>query len=171
MKRIYYEPDEIWGLVLTSPNATTLVAENGFGVQVFVLSYPDETTMLVVTDSMAPIEQDIIDPTQAKELAEDLYDTYLDDFDGFDVPEKENHGKKISEREEELNLALEDFICAVTEDVFFYDDDSERTEKIKDRILEVLYKEFDINPYRPMMLVDEIGKELYEEYPYELLYE
>lgn len=73
--------------------------------------------------------------------------------------------EKIAEREEELNDLITDFVYNITNG----DEglDPEGTERFKDMVCELLYREFGISVRRPMVLQDEDGNESISEYPYD----
>lgn len=97
---------------------------------------------------------------------------YAFDEDGgitdFDEQDQED---TICQREDDLFFALYDFLNVVlqsdedsfdTEEVF----DQESLEAILDNFLEYLASEFEIPIYRPMIVEDETGGDVYTEYPY-----
>lgn len=76
-----------------------------------------------------------------------------------------NVEQKIEEREAEIADIVSDFVYNITNgDAGMSDED---TEKFKDMICEILYREFDISVYRPMILEDEDGNKSLSNYPYE----
>lgn len=89
----------------------------------------------------------------------------ITDFDGLDQEDI------ICQREDDLLFALYDFLNVVlqsddgdtdTAEIF----DQESLEGILDSILESLSTDFGLPIYRPMMVEDEAGGEVYTEYPY-----
>lgn len=165
METIYYEPNEVWNALQQVQETQILtIAESKYGD---LGAYMDEGKMyfIVTTNYCQPIEEEITDEDQCELVCKELISDYISEYDYDDDAECE-----IAEREEEIDAAISDFIISVTGKLFFPEDNEEMTEKIKNHFLEYLYTECKLDPYRPMILVDEeTGSEIYTEYPYKYL--
>ena len=169
-EKIYYKPDEVWELLNTCYDQETLIAENEFtGVSIYAVSFDMYPMITVFFDDDVPIEEPILSEDQCEEEVEELYAFYLGDIYG-DVEEEASEESEIRAREHELDNLVYDFVTEVTGKILI-DEDDEIVEEIKERFLEIMYTEFDLDPYRPMILEESAtGKEKFEEYPYKYLF-
>ncbi len=169
MKEIIIPPEELWPYYTENKRGLTSVPE--------IVAFNEEQEVEIAIASSGNVNDislyiyvlingEIIDEVEADnadecaDIACHLYDYYLSDSDCMDETDQ------ISEREEELDTAVSDFLSVVAEekeltvksDVF---------DDFKEFALEYLYRKHNIRIRRPMWLEDENGKEFFEEYPYE----
>ncbi len=93
--------------------------------------------------------------------------------DGMQSLSRQDVEDEIYEREDELFMALQDFLAVVLQEkedgltvADFYGDDM--VEEVLDHFLAYLAKEMCLEIYRPMFKLDEeTGSEIYTQYPYE----
>lgn len=167
---IFYEPNEIWKRIQQNPakDEIFVVAENAV-TQIGVIKEDGYVGFIVTTDYKEPFETEIEGEEDCESTAESLIQTYIHD-------EMTERLYDIEDRESDLNVLFEDLLCNITKKIFFAEGggkaQDEMVSKIKEKFLEDIYKEYGLNPYRPMFLVnEETGEEIYTEYPYEYLIE
>ena len=103
---------------------------------------------------------------ECEELALMIYMNYIDDYYVqilHENTEEVENDIGIRNNEEELDLAVEEFLSVVCPQ-FGYNEDE--LEDIKDHFLEYLARKYDCEIHRPMYLEDENGEDFYTEYPY-----
>ena len=109
----------------------------------------------------------IVDEIYEEYLSHNLIDKTLD-FE--DVPKEISFVEKelaIDDREHELDEAvfsLLEVVCPEATDIV--PNPEELYSGLKDKICEYLYKEWELSVYRPMIVEDEDGKDIFLEYPY-----
>lgn len=154
------------------------IAENeAIGVVIYLSDTNGHPTITVLADDMQVAEVTTgIDGLS--ELVQTMYDTYLDENafiatmtegeDDGEYDEEELAEALINEREDELDVAVDDFLATVLQ-TNGYEYDSvidEIHDDVKEHFLEYLARKFKIELYRPMYLEDENGEDFFEEYPY-----
>ena len=100
-------------------------------------------------------------------------DLEFDDFYPSWTNEKEEESESsteddlINDREEEINVSLENFLETVCEKSIVFAFKPDEIDEIKDHFCEYLARKYKLEIWRPMYLEDENGKDFYTEYPYE----
>lgn len=154
------------------------IAENeAIGVVIYLSDTNGRPTITVLADDMQVAEA-TTGVDGLSELTQTMYDTYLDEqafisamTEGEtddEYNEEELAEALINEREDELDVAVDDFLATVLQ-TNGYEYDSiidELHDDVKEHFLEYLARKFKIELYRPMYLEDENGEDFFEEYPY-----
>jgi len=154
------------------------IAENeAIGVVIYLSDTNGRPTITVLADDMQVAEV-TTGVDGLSELTQTMYDTYLDEQsfisamtegeDDGEYDEEELAEALINEREDELDVAVDDFLATVLQ-TNGYEYDSiidELHDDVKEHFLEYLARKFKIELYRPMYLEDENGEDFFEEYPY-----
>lgn len=104
-----------------------------------------------------------------RDIPQPLWNGTYDDYP--EAEEELTHEEIIEEREEELDVAIEDFVITVTDDSVPLENYEEIIRDLKEHFLAYMYKKHGLEPFRPMILYDEDKTEHYEEFPYRLLFE
>lgn len=184
MQKIIVRAIDVWGYF--QKNKTSLekteytIAENEeFGVVISLSSENGNPCFVVTADDYQYAEERATSENECQTIVNKLYESYLTgNFLNDDIPDEEDSETEslldqkdmISEREEELDVAVIAFLEIVIEgDIseFLGEETDEVCEDVKDHILEYLYRKHGISPRRPMVLEDEETKEdFFEEYPY-----
>ncbi len=165
MKTLYMTPAEIceyWHEHLgdTSPHK---IAENSSRAAEVFISCGEELQFTVIKDGDVIAEYEALSETEVEDVLDDINEEIEDIVPDNLVATDE---EVITSREIELTGFLEDFIYAVTDGEEYGIEDAESA---LDKMCAFLYKEFGLSIYRPMILVDEDGKEERYDYPYEYL--
>lgn len=194
---IIVEASAVWGYFQSKKadlfGTMILIAENPeYGTGIYLSNdcgYPDITVM---ADNVVVEEEIPTNPTICFLTVTDFYNDYLtasaikllsnfeesirkeDDYEtsiANDKSEKltaEDEREMIEDREDALDLAVLDFITAVTDEPFYNTDPtySAIIEDVKDHFCEYLARKHDLPVRRPMYLSYPDGVE-FEEYPYE----
>ena len=167
MKNIYMKPEEIKDFWESHPDGAYMqhkVAEyEERDVEVYISIEDDVLRFTTIKGGNVCGEYSAYEP--------DDIDFIFEEIEGEDlspiIPEEfcMTAQEKIAEREEELNDLITDFVYNITNG----DEglDPEGTERFKDMVCELLYREFGISVRRPMVLQDEDGNESVSEYPYD----
>ena len=90
--------------------------------------------------------------------------------DASKLTDEEEIEDAITEREDELDQAVMDFLATVLGEGFYdldSDSNGEIVEDCKEHFLEYIARKFSISIYRPMYLEDEDGTDFYTDTPYE----
>lgn len=169
-EHIYYSPREVWGLFSPCYDDETIIAENdNTGTTIYAITNKNIPYIVATFVDSEPISTMVDSENDCEYIVEEMYSLYLGDI-YEDVEERSSEEIEIRERENELNTATWEYVFDVIS-MSTYDIDDDIISDIKERFLEILYTEFDIEPYRPMYLIDEsTGNELFKERPYSLLY-
>lgn len=169
---IYVEADDVIDVFFDrvyNTSESKVIAESKED-KIQVLMYDDNGwPHLLVTEDSQPVDSVGIDDVEdAEKVINRIYREYIEG----NTPDEDFEGVRreieIEERQTELENAALDFMCVVLETEYKYAlrEIGDSLPEIVDGFLEYLYKKQDIDPYRPMVLVDENGEEFYEEYPY-----
>lgn len=169
--KILCKPNEVMACYynfVKNTNVNMVMAENeGMQVSMFdedgfpklIVSYEDK-----ILDAMT-----LDDPLEAPVITEEFYKQYIYEDEDMDDPVVQD--SVIKEREQELEDAAIDFLSVVLEKNI-----SETEKECKgmvaefiDHVMEYLFTEHSIDPYRPMVLVDDEENEYFEEYPYSVM--
>ena len=154
------------------------IAENeAIGVVIYLSDTNGRPTITVLADDMQVAEA-TTGVDGLSELTQTMYDTYLDEqafisamTEGEtddEYNEEELAEALINEREDELDVAVDDFLATVLQTNGYEYDSAidEIHDDVKEHFLEYLARKFKIELYRPMYLEDENGEDFFEEYPY-----
>ena len=190
MQKIVYDPSEIYEVFqeekLDIANHRLLVAEND-DFQIFLDCMASKSLeyigMMVIESEGYIIEEDFFDDEkECNSIFEKAFINYIFTAETTDVVDKKDEtndtvydkdGKldifyvdEIEQREGDLNLAVINFIDAISDTQMSYALTDEEVDEIKDHFIEYLYRKFGLSIYRPMEIVMDNGDEVYEEYPY-----
>lgn len=175
---IYIEPEEAWDYVEEHKEKSDMdvpicfAEDTIYGIQVEV-SFNDGVPWVTVSDGDDWLETLEIEKDDAEELFKDIYKMYLGEDEKlqekaeYSTPSEYSFKDSIQDRDDELDIAVEDFFIAVWGSQCMKLYTKEDIRDFKERALKHLadkYPERQI--FRPMVLVDEMGKEVFEEYPY-----
>ena len=154
------------------------IAENeAIGVVIYLSDTNGRPTITVLADDMQVAEA-TTGVDGLSELTQTMYDTYLDEQsfisamtqrEGDDEYNEEELAEAlINEREDELDVAVDDFLATVLQTNGYEYDSAidEIHDDVKEHFLEYLARKFKIELYRTMYLEDENGEDFFEEYPY-----
>lgn len=191
---VYITPDAVWDFFSNNKERLkkemVVIAENDdTNYAVYLTEDCNLPLFLVCKGSEKPEYKEWADEEDCSEIARKFYSTYLfpvivtnDKFTKeIDEPEEDLTRQEMEdaqyEREDELMLALGDFLSVViqegddgTDVLDAYGQDF--FDEILDHFLEYIAQECCIPVYRPMILTDEeTGCEIYTEYPYNDEYE
>lgn len=171
MKTVFVEPEDVWDEV--EDNRETLettmqliASDSSQGIEVYITVDDDaeRSPLVIVTqDSEEIYSEYCVNQKDCERTVNKVYEDFLDDTG--DEEETESFEEKRDERETELDSAVVDFLCTVDENSCF-DFSDEEIEEIKDHFLEFLARNYDVEIYRPMVLVTATGEEFTSEYPY-----
>lgn len=171
MKKIYVEPEEVWDLTNYIEGESEIIAENeDYGTIIYLDATCYPVVISVEIDDINVVETEVLNSQQCEEVVEELYDEWLtQNLFNHRFAEEE----QIRDREEELFETFDQLICDVLgEQQETYTRRCNTTEivgDLTDHVLEYLYDNYGLEPYRPMILIDEAGREIFEEYPYSKL--
>lgn len=194
MQNIDVEASDIWDYCLDHQEELAknqhLMAENpDYGMEVWVTMVNGSPELVVECDGSEIYREDILNEKDAKKTADRIYEDYLsikaietltddgnttvyEDTTVYIEDEEDDDQSLIDEREDEIDLAIRDFICVVS-DAGDYNIEDEVIDDLKEHFLEYMYRKWGIGIYRPMYLEDaDTGEDYFTEYPYDdLVYE
>lgn len=176
MENIIVQPGAVWAYYETEcrDNLDHVIAGNpDYGIEI-MLGDDDMPVFTVYCDGYEIDSEFAVNERDCINTARRIYETYLkpaaiDEVLKYDEPDTEDFNEEefcITEREEELDIAIHEMLCAVAPNFDYSDND---TEEIKDAVLELLARRFEIPIWRPMFLEDDDGTTFYEEYPYDVM--
>ena len=183
MEQIKVKPHEIWDYFQQNrsemANRLHLIAGNWeYGTSIYVTETNGLPEIVVFMDNSVVEEESCATAADCREIAEDLYETYLT-VKAVSAALKDNRCSErlmdqdlmIDEREDELDSAFDDLLLIILGDDFYplHDEIDEIKEDLKDHVCEYLARKFGIDLYRPMYLEDESGMEFFEERPYDCM--
>lgn len=170
-KSIIVTPSEMWKFCKDNAgdfqnNMFRTAYNDEFGINIYVSSDETGSPCLIVEQDDIEIELLSLKESTCKGETEALYDAYLtgrfiaEDFGDYE-PEM-----SMVEREDELDNAVEDFVAVVcpTEKIT-----PEMLNDLKEHFLEYMARKHNLKIFRPMELVDRLGKEFEDDYPYDLI--
>ena len=196
---IFIEAEDVWdyaqeNLEMLKESRRIVASNTAYGVDIVISVEDDDTPYLCVeVDDEEECGKYLCDRVQANKVARSYYDDYLtsdfyetmgieitstaDEDVDEDVTEDEEEELDefrlneiaINEREDELDMAVQDFVELVMEgDVSTYVElDDEVLQDLKEHFLEYMYRKHGVNIYRPMYLYDAGGIQRFTEFPYE----
>ncbi len=194
MQNIDVEASDIWDYCLDHQEELAknqhLMAENpDYGMAVWVTMVNGSPELVVECDGSEIYREDILNEKDAKKTADRIYEDYLsikaietltdngnttvyEDTTVYIEDEEDDDQSLIDEREDEIDLAIRDFICVVS-DAGDYNIEDNVIDDLKEHFLEYMYRKWGIGIYRPMYLEDaDTGEDYFTEYPYDdLVYE
>lgn len=156
---VYYEK------VYNTNNSEILAEDFDTHIQIRMYDESGFPKIIVMGDGAILDTVDIMEFDEFEDQVNELYKEYIYTT-GETASEIEEAA--IADRQLELENAAVDFLAAVLETSVVYAEKRASCflPEFVDHVLEYLYKEHAIDPYRPMVLVDDSGKEFFEEYPY-----
>ena len=170
---IYCSPNEVWAkatpLGMGYMYLIAQDARNDIDIYVSKAESAEGKAVSVSVMSHGEVIRDMqLDSAdECKEYVEELYSEYSDASKLTDEEEIED---AITEREDELDQAVMDFLATVLGEGFYdldSDSNGEIVEDCKEHFLEYIARKFSISIYRPMYLEDEDGTDFYTDTPYE----
>lgn len=186
MQRIDVESSEIWEYSLDHEDELLtkqhLMAKNDdYGTEVWLTMVSGSPELIVECDGVEVYREDILNERDAKKTADRLYDQYLSikaietmiDSEDKTVyiedesDEEDDEQMLIEEREDEIDMAIRDFVNTVS-DTGCYNLTDEAMDDLKEHFLEYMHRKWGISIYRPMYLEDaDTGEDYFTEYPYD----
>lgn len=180
-KEITIEASDVWGYFCKHKDELSKfmhqIAENKeYGTVVFVTEESGLPSIVVTADGAQVYEEMAVSESDCAKTVRKIYEDYLTDKviatlgdeGGVDLTEMEIEDM-ITEREDELDLAVMDFMTVALDG--YVDDNSPDFDDIcsdlKEHFLEYMARKHGLLVRRPMWLEYEDGTEEFEEYPYE----
>lgn len=162
--------DTFYDEIYNTMESRLIAEDKESGIQVLLYDDTGYPKILVTCDGYPIDAIGVYEPGDIKSQVEEVYRTYIDDegLCGNAKAFEEAKEDCIRERQRELEDATVDYLSAILE-VNILQTEKEYGDVIPellDHVLEYLFREHGIDPYRPMVLVDENDEEFYEEYPY-----
>ena len=183
MKDIILQPSECWEYA--QENRIELMTDNHiiateyeFGVEICLSVQDNLPVFEVFVDDESIHTAFAFNEEDCTEVAEELYNDYLDDFlstvtlnqfkNDVDEQEEAEH-EAIDLQESQIDLAIEDFLDVICEgfDSSFFT--VKQLEEIKDHFCEYIARKYNKQVYRPMYLTDSAGYDFYVDYPYQAM--
>lgn len=185
-KQIAVEASEVWRYFYRTfgerGEKLTEIANNPeFGVSVYISSADGYPCISVFADDDAVFESVVYDEETCREISKMIYEEYLtenlvnllsdeapDEAPDEETLEEMEFEVMITEREDELDLAIDNFLYVVLDGLIDEpsDDYDAIAEDCKEHFLEYIARKHELPVRRPMFLEYEDGEE-FEEYPYE----
>ena len=178
MVEITVKPEDAWDFF--KDQAKTLVhsyipiAQADGGVTILMgVEYSGMPNIIVMVEGDVVMEELATGKEDLADTLEYVYSVYANDR-GYatglsDEPEFDEEDV-IEDRERELDMAFDALLEIVVEHQYdlmmTYED---VIEDLKDLVCERLARKYNLDIYRPMILVDEDGEEFFEEYPYSVM--
>ena len=167
MKTIFVEPEDVWDYVEdhTEDLETAMhiiASDESDGIIIYITVDDDDNPFISVTqDSEEIYTEYCVNDKDCERTVRKVYNDFLDDNNVVE----ETFEEKMEDREFDLDSAVINFLCEVDENAG-HNFNNEEIEEIKDHFLEFLARNYDIEIYRPMVLVTATGEEFTSEYPY-----
>lgn len=184
MENIYVAEDEMWGYFNEHKERLRknldLVAENqDIGTAIYLTNDKGTPYLLVYDGDFLMYEEGMVSERDCEKTTGRVYDEYLtesikwdDEADGSDEHEsEESEDDMIAEREDELDMAVFDFVSTVIGDnAMAYDANLDAAcNDLKEHFLEYMARKHGMEIFRPMKLIDDDGNVWFEDYPYRYL--
>lgn len=181
----YFEPHEVWPAFQANKTAednSLLIAENtDYGIEISVVQDGDLPVIIVCSDDEDVFQEAVVSQNDCEQTVKKVYENYLDGhgvvqyFLDNDKPQEDSTSEEILDeeteildREDELQMAMLDFLQVVMDGCVI--DDDEVISDCVDHFLEYIARKWGYQDIRrPMILEDEDGEEFFEEYPYEVM--
>lgn len=189
---IIIKAEDVWGVFnaekLKLRTQLKKIAEHSeYGIIIYLTEEDGLPQVTVYNDDIELYSEQCISESDTERTVKKIYAEYLtdkiisrvgggyyEDDDEDDLEDKYgrfDQDMEIEEREEEIDLALEDFFLTIFGEPLegLVDDADLIYEDVKDHFLEYLYRKWGLEIRRPMYLEDDKGDEFFEEYPYECM--
>lgn len=178
MVEITVKPEDAWDFfkdqVKTLVHSYIPIAQADGGVTILMgVEYSGMPNIIVMVEGDVVMEELATGKEDLADTLEYIYSVYASDR-GYatglsDEPEFDEEDV-IEDRERELDMAFDALLEIVVEHQYdlmmTYED---VIEDLKDLVCERLARKYNLDIYRPMILVDEDGEEFFEEYPYSVM--
>lgn len=189
-KIIIVQPEDVWSLFQREQwvlrTQLKKIAENPeFSVVVYLTVEQGMAQIVVYVDDNEFFSEMCVSESDCTRTVRKVYENYLtsrimnelfgEEYEGEQNEEEYSRYKietEIDDRENELNIAVSDFLSTVLDGISIEDITDEADliyDDIKEHFLEYLARKWDLPIRRPMYLEDESGEEFFEEYPYECM--
>lgn len=194
--KIYVPADELWIFYIQNEDRCkkemVLIAENTDTKYEVYLTVEDDVVMLSVCrgEDEPEYEEYVLNNDDCTKTAKKLFMRYLipisivdgkavipgelpeDQDDNTMGPSRQDIEDEMYEREDELDLAMKDFLSVVLQepdiDLLIANHTQGFVDEVLDNVLSLLAIEFCCEIYRPMFIEDEeTGCEIYTQFPYE----
>ena len=185
MKHNYLEPCDIWEYYMENhgndKGEIVCLAENSeTGIEINMLFGTFGPEFLVSVDDDIVLDVETEDENGCLETAEKLYAEWIDvnPVDVINACSKneesleDEYDEEIEAREDELDLLVEDFVIEAAGCLDVDNEDyMDIIHDLKEHFLMYMHRKWGFDIYRPMILKDESGNEMFTKYPYEKLCE
>lgn len=181
---IIVSPEHVWERFLESKSTSEIASNPAIGVNIYVSSDNDLPRIIVTSDDTEIHSELIRSEEECEDTVRDIYDSYLtnaiynllsslfdeEDDEPSDEPDDEFdlYASIIEDSEETLDDAVRDFVIATSVTPVGVITD-EIIQDLKEHFLEYMARKHDLSIHRPMILEDEDGSDVFEEYPYECM--
>ena len=197
--RILVPAEDVWDYLveqkrlydLDSPEFAgfDIACNDDAGIEVTLDFDTDEIPYVTVTDDFGTLYEEELTKEECEAIVQAVYDNYISDrvfslghdsddpCTRTDPPPEEDEAEEeeddtpdeADERENDLFLAVEDMLSVVLEDEEDEFDTEGMAEDVLDHLCEWLWEEYGVSVRRPMRLVNDDGREIFTDHPYDYL--
>ena len=183
-QKIILEPSEVWEYYQSNKNEfkssmSEIASCDEYGISVYLSENEKGNPCIVVeADDSEVCSENVVSESDCKNTVQKIYDKYLTDKvvevlsdlndDDDSLLEQED---AISEREDELDTLVYEFVMGVLGGEVYFDgcEADDMLDDMKEHFLEYMARKHGLPIFRPMVLEDEDGEDFFEEFPYECM--
>ncbi len=181
--KIFVPHDEVWGMWCATPQVIAVNSDTGITITAESVQY-DTISVVVSCDSEEIWEESYDTKQECTDGVDRIYQCHITGFapdplldyrtnpyiHNSGIPDETEEEFRIEERETELSDAAFDFLFTVKPEIEdIADDPGMIAEQLVDCVCEWLFTHHGISVYRPMMLEQPDGSEVFAEHPYEVM--
>jgi hypothetical protein len=174
MRKVYIKGNEVWNYFQEhksdlASNDVVIAEDSEYGTEIWISNVGGRCTITATSNGMPIWDADATDETECYLAVNEAFEDYLSTESLIEYGDEETElDMAISQREDEINDALFEFLNAVNDNNMTYLEFAGLLDDVKEHFLEYLARKHGIKIYRPMFLEDDEG-EFYTEYPYECI--